>query len=109
MEGNFIKWSNVKWDFVRMVSDEMSTDDFCRPPKPVNLLFPGKRNFPSVISMCKKFHGSVTVMKDKGLSDEIGRQWWEKINPMGGDPYGMLPFFPFILYKYITLIMVFSV
>ena len=98
MEGNFIRWSNVKWDFVRMVSDEMSTNDFCRPPKPVNLMFPGKRDFPSVISMCKKFHGNVTVMKDKGLSDEIGGQWWGKIEPMGVNPDGMLQFFLFIFY-----------
>ena len=98
MEGNFIRWSNVKWDFVRMVSDEMSTNDFCRPPKPVNLMFPGKRDFPSVISMCKKFHGNVTVMKDKGLSDEIGGQWWGKIEPMGVNPDGMLQFLLFILY-----------
>ena len=89
MEGNFIRWSNVKWDLLKMESKEMSTDDFCRPPKPVNLMFPGLRDFPSVILMCKKFHGSVAVIKDKTLSDDLGGQWWNKINSMGGDPYGI--------------------
>ena len=82
----------MKWDLIKMESKEMSTDAFCRPPKPVNLMFPGSRDFPSVISMCKKFHGRVSVIKDKTLSDDLGGQWWDKINPMGGDPYGIMHF-----------------
>ena len=93
MEGNFIKWSNVMWDLTKMESIEMSANDFCRPPKPDNLMFPGLRDFPSVISMCKKFHGRVAVIKDQMLSDDLGGKWWAKINPMGGDGYGICHLF----------------
>ena len=84
-----------------MYSREMSSDEFCRPPKPENLIFPGLRDFPSVISMCKKFHGRVAVITDQTLSDDLGGQWWRKIDsigglPGGGDPYGILYSFTYI-------------
>ena len=87
MEGNFIKWSNSKWNLINMDTTEMNSTEFCLPQKPENIMFPGLRDFPNVISMCKKFRGQVSVMKDKMLSDELGRQWWGKINGMGGNPW----------------------
>ena len=71
-----------------MESREMNVNDFCLPPKSETLMFPGLRSFPNVISMCRKFHGSVAVIKNQVQSDHLGGQWWNKINSMGEDPYG---------------------
>ena len=93
MEGNLIRWSSVKWELTNMESIDMSADEFCLPPKPKNLMFPGLRDFPSVITMCKQFHGRVSVMKSKQLSEELGGQWWDKMSSMGEDPYGIIQLF----------------
>lgn len=87
----------MKWELENMESKEMSADDICRPPKPENLMFPGVRDFPSVISMCKKFHGSVSVIKDQVVSNDLGGQWWDKINSMGEDPYGIIYSFTYLV------------
>ena len=67
-----------------MDSKMMDADVFCRPPfQPDTVLFPGPRNFESAKALCRQFHGSLAVVKDKKQSDHITAQWWEKAKSMG--------------------------
>ena len=53
------------------------------------LVFPGLRNFESSEHLCKQFHGSVAVIKNKIHSDYLNDLWWKVV---GGkvSPYGSI-------------------
>lgn len=72
-----------------MESMLMDADVFCQPPfQPDTILFPGPRSFVSAKALCRQFHGSIAVVKDKGHSDHITEQWWVKASSMGVDYEG---------------------
>ena len=86
MEGNFIKWSTSEWRLTRMETTINDRNQICLP-QTETLMFPGLRNFDRSKHLCKQFHGSVVVIKDKMQSDYLNDLWWKTV---GGkvSPYG---------------------
>ena len=55
------------------------------------VVFPALRNFEESLALCKKFHGSHVVIKNKAQSDRLNEQWWDLVGiPMGVSPWGKL-------------------
>ena len=55
------------------------------------VIFPALRNFEKSLALCKKFHGSHVVIKNKAQSDRLNEQWWDLVGlPMGVSPWGKL-------------------
>ena len=86
MEGTLIKWSTTEWELTKMETVYMDHDQICRPQSEI-LMFPGLRNFHRSKHLCKQFHGSVVVIKNKTQSDYLNELWWKMV---GGkiSPYG---------------------
>ena len=69
-----------------MKSTTMDHDQICRA-KSETLMFPGVRDFKSATHLCKQFHGSIVVIKNKTQSDFLNDLWWKmvgnKVSPYG--------------------------
>ena len=90
VEGNFIKWSHLMrdWEWANMKSVEIGADEFFER-RSETVVFPGLRTFEASRALCKKFHGSAVVIKNKAQSDHLNQQWWDTVGgPMGVSSYG---------------------
>ena len=72
----------------KMISTTMDHDQICRT-KSETLMFPGVRDFKSATHLCKQFHGSIVVIKNKTQSDFLNDLWWKMVGNKVS-PYGKL-------------------
>ena len=73
-----------------MKVEEIGADEFFEH-RSETVVFPGLRNFEASQALCKKFHGSAVVIKNKAQSDRLNDQWWDTVGrPMGVSSYGEL-------------------
>ena len=63
-KGDLVSWELARFENKRMEEMELSEDEICRPIRPGHVIMPNQRNFTAFTSLCKKFGGSVTVIKD---------------------------------------------
>ena len=63
-------------------------DQICKTQS-ATVMFPGLRDFERSKHLCKQFHGSVVVIKNKIHSDYLNNLWWKVV---GGkvSPYGSI-------------------
>ena len=65
LKGNLVNWDYSDWKVTNMTTTDVDYEDICIPPRPGNVLFPEKRNFTSLISLCHKMRGLPAVIKDQ--------------------------------------------
>ncbi len=61
-KGNVINWDTVELQLWNMTDSEMPIESICYPISPGDVLIPSPRNFDSLIDLCQKFHGEVSVV-----------------------------------------------
>ena len=96
MEGTFVKWSTTEWELTKMKLTFLNHDQICRVQSKT-LIFPGLRSFKGAKQLCRQFHGSVVVIKNKTQSDYLNDQWWRMFPGWTVSPFGQF----FIDYKWL--------
>ena len=88
LEGTFINWSTSEWNLTNMETTIKDHDQICKTQS-ATVMFPGLRDFERSKHLCKQFHGSVVVIKNKIHSDYLNNLWWKVV---GGkvSPYGSI-------------------
>ena len=71
LKGNLVDWDDSIWDLENMMAADESTESVCKPPRPGHIILPEQRNFSSHASMCSKFRGVASVVRDQGTMQKM--------------------------------------
>ena len=70
-KGDLVNWDESGWDLVNITEINNSEEEICISPKPGDVLFPEKRTLESLKSICGRFKGQVSVIKDEESQSEM--------------------------------------
>ncbi len=74
-KGNLVSWDTAEFELVNMTSREEPIDAICLPVRPGDVLIPTKRPFESLISICRKFGGKITVVTSQELQRHLSEAY----------------------------------
>ena len=72
LKGNLVDWDDSIWDLENMMAADESSESVCKPPRPGHVILPEQRSFSSHASMCSKFRGVASVVRDQETTAENG-------------------------------------
>ena len=71
IKGNLVNWETTEFDIENMEVLDVTMDSICIPTRPGHVLFPDKRNFTAMVSLCQKFQGIPSIIKDEATLNEL--------------------------------------
>lgn len=71
LKGNMVNWDYSDWKVENMTVTDVDYDEICIPPRPGHVLFPEKRGFPSLTSICHQMRGLPAVIKNQETQHQM--------------------------------------
>ena len=69
-KGDIINWDNSQWDVKNMIEYEVNYDDICKGQELGQVIFPGKRNFTTSLTLCQSVDGNLIEIESKGQHEK---------------------------------------
>ena len=92
-KGDIINWNTSQWDVKNMIEHDTNYDEVCKSQEIGQVIFPGKRNFTTALTLCQNVDGNLFEIESKGQQqkaiDLINTSsfcratwisWWDKNN-----------------------------
>ncbi len=73
MKGNVVDWDTAKFKLLNMSEVERPWEEVCSPINPGNVLIPDKRTFESLVDLCPKLRGTVSVTQSREVEQELSK------------------------------------
>ena len=65
-KGDIINWNTSQWDVKNMIEHEINYDEVCKSQEIGQVIFSGKRNFTTALTLCQNVHGNLFEIESKG-------------------------------------------
>ena len=72
MKGNLVNWDTAKFEVENMMESNIPMEKVCVPLRPGHVVMPTRMNFTSHLSLCHKFRGKMSVVKEEETQDALG-------------------------------------
>ena len=85
MYGNVVDWRTAEWQLWNMtLIENVSYNTICNSRIPGTTIFPTPRDMHSALAMCRKFRGTVSVIKDTQKMAEMSEKFLKHVDKCRG-------------------------